>query len=321
MGKIEFSGRVALVTGAGNGLGRDYALQLAKCGASVVVNDFAGKPDGSGDGGAPADQVVNEIRTAGGIAVANHASVATRAGADSMVASAIEHFGRIDILINNAGNQRNKRFEDISDEDFGSVLDVHLNGAFYVSQTAYKTMMAQRYGRIIFTSSSSGVFGNYLRANYAAAKTGLIGLMHSIAIEGERYGITANAVLPFAASPRMGKAPQGALHPDWLDKMPEAIPGIEVLAGAMSAQYVTPLLLYLASERCTSTHAVWSALAGRYARSFIGMSKGWLAPAGGPPTPEEIESRLALIEDRAGHDVPMSVADELAPVVEALKRR
>lgn len=177
--------------------------------------------------------------------------------------------------------------------------------------------MAQRYGRIIFTSSSSGVFGNYLCANYAAAKMGVIGLMHSIAIEGERYGITANAVLPFAASHRLGKAPPGALHPDWLAKMPEATPGIEALAGAMSAEYVTPLLLYLASERCSSTHATWSALAGRYARSFIGVGKGWLAPDGGPPTPEDIELQLALIEAHAGHDEPMSVADELAAAVAA----
>lgn len=321
MSNIEFGGRVALVTGAGNGLGRDYALQLAGRGAAVVVNDFGGNPDGTGGADGPADQVVSEIRAAGGIAVANHASVATRAGADSMVATAIEHFGRIDILINNAGNQRNKRFEDMSDEDFSSVLDVHLTGAFYVSQTAYKLMMAQRYGRIIFTSSSSGVFGNYIRANYATAKAALIGLMNAISLEGERYGITANAVLPFAATARLGKAPPDALHPDWQEKMPEAIPGVAVLASAMSADYVTPLLLYLASERCTSTHAIWSALAGRYARTFIGLTKGWLAPGARPPTPEEIESHLEQIEDRAHHDLPMSVADELGPVVDALNRR
>ncbi len=314
MSKIDFTGRVALVTGAGNGLGRDYALQLARRGASVVVNNLDDQSDG---GAGSAERVAGEIRAAGGITVANHDSVATRAGADAMVAAALERFGRIDILINNAGNQHNKRFEDLTDADFASVLDVHLNGAFYVSQTTYKAMMAQRYGRIIFTSSSSGVFGNYLRANYAAAKMGVIGLMHSIAVEGERYGITANAVLPFAASRRLGKAPPGALHPDWLEKMPEATPGIEALAGAMSANYVTPLLLYLASERCTSTHATWSALAGRYARSFIGVSQGWLAPAGGPPTPEDIERQLARIEARAGHAEPMSVADELAAVVAA----
>lgn len=320
MGIIDFNGRVAIVTGAGNGLGRDYALQLARRGASVMVNDFGGNPDGSGGADGPADKVVDEIRAAGGSAVANHASVATRAGADSMVATAMDHFGRVDILINNAGNQRNQRFEDMRDADFASVLDVHLSGAFYVSQTAYKVMMAQRYGRIIFTSSSSGVFGNYLRANYAAAKMGLIGLMNTVSLEGERYGITANAVLPFAATPRLGKAPPDALHPDWQAKMPDALPAIAALGSAMSAQHVTPLLLYLASERCTSTHAIWSALAGRYACSFIGVTKGWLAPSDRAPTPEEIEGHLAQIEDRADFDVPRSVTEEIMSVLRARNR-
>ena len=286
----------------------------------MVVNDFGGNSDGTGNANGPADQAVKEIREAGGTAVANYASVATRAGADSTVQTAIDNFGRIDILINNAGNQRNKRFEDMTDEDFSSVLDVHLNGAFYITQTAYKRMMTQRYGRIVFTSSSSALFGNYIRANYSAAKAALIGLMHSVSLEGERYGISANAVLPVASS-RLGNAPPQALHPDWEEKMPESIPGIAVLGSAMSVDYVTPLLLYLASERCKSTHAIWSALGGRYARAFIGVTKGWIGPAGRPATPEEIENHLDEIENRHHYDEPMSVTDELIPVVKALSKR
>jgi len=311
--KIDFTHRVAVVTGAGGGLGRDYALQLAARGAAVVVNDLGATTTGSGQDKAPAEAVVRSIVDSGGWATASYDSVATRAGAEAIVAAAMDHFGRIDVVVNNAGNQRNGRIEQLSDEDFDEVLAVHLNGAFYVSQAAYKQMIKQRYGRLIFTSSASGVFGNYIRANYAAAKAGLIGLMHSFALEGAYAGVLANALLPTAAS-RLGQAPAHAILPEWEAFQPEKVPGIERIGAKIRAEYVTPLVLYLASERCTSSHGMWSATGGRYARAFVGVTRGWLGPSGRPPTPEEIAANLAQIEDRGGFTEPHTVAAELADV-------
>jgi len=311
--KIDFTGRVAVVTGAGGGLGRDYALQLAARGAAVVVNDLGAATTGSGQDQGPAEAVVRAIVDCGGRAVASYESVATRAGADAIIAAAMDHFGRIDIVVNNAGNQRNGRIEQLSDEDFDAVLAVHLNGAFYISQSAYKQMIRQRYGRLIFTSSASGVFGNYIRANYAAAKAGLIGLMHSFALEGAYAGVLANALLPTAAS-RLGQAPAHAIRPEWEAFQPQMVPGIERIGAKIRAEYVTPLVLYLASERCTRSHGIWSATGGRYARAFVGVTRGWLAPSARPPTAEQIEANLAQIEDRSGFTEPQTVAAELADV-------
>jgi len=311
--KIDFTGRVAIVTGAGGGLGRDYALQLAARGAAVVVNDLGGATTGAGRDTGPADSVARAILESGGRAVANYDSVATRAGAEAIIAAAMERFGRIDILVNNAGNQRNGRIEQLSDEDFDAVLAVHLTGAFYVSQSAYKQMIRQRYGRLIFTSSASGLFGNYIRANYAAAKAGLIGLMHSFALEGAYADVCANALLPTAAS-RLGQAPAEAIRPEWQAFQPQNVAGIERIGAKIRAEYVTPLVLYLASERCTSTHGIWSATGGRYARAFVGVTRGWLGPPDRPATAEEIEAHLAQIEDRAGFTEPHTVAAELADV-------
>ncbi len=320
-GDIDFSGRVAIVTGAGNNLGKTYALQLAARGAHVVVNDFGGNPDGSGHASGPADLVVSEIRAAGGKAVASYDSVATRPGCDNILAAAMDAYGRVDIVINNAGNQRNARFEDMTDEDFDAVLDVHLKGAFWLSQAAYKVMMRQCYGRLLFTSSASGMFGNYICTNYSAAKAGIVGLMHSTAIEGARYGILANALLPGALGTRLGKAPPNAMHPDWEAAGPEHKPGMELALPSMTADYVSPLVLYLVSDQCTSTHALWSAIGGRYARTFIGCTKGWLAPAGPAPAPEDVRDHLIEIEARADFDEPLSVADEIGHFIEALKQR
>ena len=320
MSDIDFTGRVAIVTGAGNGLGRDYAMQLAARGAAVVVNDLGGTTTGTGQDKSAADAVVQMIVAAGGRAVANYDSVGTRAGGDTIVATAMDHFGRVDIVINNAGNQRNGRIEQITDEDFAAVLDVHLKGAFYVSQTAYKHMLDQKYGRIIFTSSASGILGNYIRANYAAAKAGLIGLMHSFSLEGARAGILANALLPTAAS-RLGRAPADAILPEWQAAQPEKVKGMELIGARISVEYVTPLVLYLASERCRSTQAMWSATGGRYARAFIGMTRGWVGPADRPSTPEEIAAHVAEIEDPTGFTEPHSVAEELEDVVRITTER
>jgi NAD(P)-dependent dehydrogenase (short-subunit alcohol dehydrogenase family) len=307
MSAIDFSGRVAIITGAGNGLGRAYALDLASRGAAVVVNDI---------GKEGADRVVDEIRAAGGKAVANYESVGTRGGADANIATAIDNYGRIDIVINNAGNQANGRFEDISDADFEAVLAVHLKGAFALSQSAYKVMMKQQYCRFLFTSSASGIFGHFIRANYASAKAGLIGLMHAVYLEGARYNITANALLPVASSSssKLGKVPENTLWPDWEARMPERQPELAHLADAMTPAHVAGLVTYLVSEACTASGGMYSAVGSRFARVFIGATQGWMKPGAVPASAEEIQAHFAQIRDRAGFEEYPSLTDEMLAV-------
>ena len=319
MNSIDFNGRVAIITGAGNGLGREYALRLAERGAAIVVNDIDRDTDESGNPVRAADRVVKEIEDAGGQAAANHDPVGPRATADSLVASALDNFGRVDIVINNAGNQANNRFELMTDEEFESVLTVHLNGAFRLTQVAYRVMMQQKYGRILFISSSSGMLGHYIRSNYSSAKASLIGLMHSVSLEGQTHGILANALLPTAAGSRLGKVPPGALLPEWESQMPENQPEMALIGASMTFANVAPMVLYLVSERCTKTHAMYSAAAGRYARVFVGVSKGWMAPKGHTPTPEEIEAHFAEVEDRTDYEVPGYLTDELLAIAARVK--
>ncbi|WP_237449883.1 SDR family NAD(P)-dependent oxidoreductase [Novosphingobium silvae] len=203
MDKIRFDDRVAIVTGAGGGLGRTYALELARRGARVVVNDLGGSGAGVGASKTAADSVVEEIRAAGGQAIASHESVASRESGAAIVQAALDEWGKVDILISNAGFLRNNRFEDLSDDQIDPVLDVHLKGAFYVGQPAYRAMRANGYGRILFTGSASAMFGHAWQANYAAGKGGLMGLSHVVAIEGSACGIQSNVLLPTALS-RLG---------------------------------------------------------------------------------------------------------------------
>ena len=307
MSNITFQGRVAIITGAGNGLGRTYALDLARRGAAVVVNDI---------GKESADQVVAEIKAAGGKAVANYDSVATRTGADANVATAMDNFKRVDIVINNAGNQANARFEDMSDGEFESVLAVHLKGAFALSQTAYKVMMKQAYGRFLFTSSASGIFGHFIRTNYASAKAGLMGLMHAVYLEGARYNITSNALLPVASSAntKLGKVPPNVIWPDWDARMPEKQSEMAHLAGFMSPDHVTGMATYLVSEDCKSSGGMYSAAGGRFSRVFIGAAPGWLTPTNAPAAAEDIRAHFAEIENREGYEVYPSLTDEMLSV-------
>ena len=320
MDKIDFNGRVAIVTGAGNGLGRDYALSLAARGARVVVNNRAGV---DAKELRSADLVVEQIRAAGGTAVANYDTVGTRAAAEAMITTAMEHFGRIDVVINNAGNQANNRFEEMTEDEFNDVINVHLTGAFHLSQLAYRIMMKQGYGRFLFTSSASALFGLYLRANYSAAKAGLIGLMHSVALEGERYGILANALLPLATgtSGRLGKAPPQALWPDWQARLPTTHPAeMALLAPSMTPAKVTALVLYLTSERCRTTHAMYSSAGGRYSRVFLGVTPGWLSAQQDSTTPEDIDTHFADIESRENFEEFSFITDELLSIARQLKR-
>ena len=209
----EFKGKVVVITGAGGGLGKAHALEFASRGAKVVVNDLGGAGDGTGSGDA-ADFVVEEIKSAGGEAIANKASVADRAGAQSIIDDAVNAYGTVDILVNNAGILRDKSFKKMNMDDWDIVMDVHINGTAYVTKAAWPIMYEQNYGRIVLTSSVSGIFGNFGQANYAAAKTGMVGLMNVLAIEGLSKNIKVNVLAPAAETRLIGTIPGVAVNPD-----------------------------------------------------------------------------------------------------------
>ncbi len=256
---VRFDGRVALVTGAGRGLGRAHAHLLAARGAKVVVADLGGGIAGDGGSAEPAQQVVDEITSAGGTAVAATESVAEPAGGEALVQTALEAFGRLDIVVNNAGILRDRSFANLTDDDIDAVLKVHLYGAFNVARPAWRHMREQGYGRILNTTSSSGVLGTFGQANYGAAKMGLVGLTRVLAIEGARYGIKVNALAPMART-RMTEEVLGEL--------------VEVL----DPDLVAPVAAWLVHEDCAVTGEVYTAAAGRVARFFVGMTPGYHDP-------------------------------------------
>lgn len=252
---LRFDDRVAVVTGAGRGLGRAYAQLLASRGAKVVVNDAGGGIDGEGVDAGPAQQVVSEITAAGGKAVACDASVATREGGEEIIRTALEHYGGIDILIHNAGNVRRGSLKEMSYEDFDAVLDVHLRGAFHVLRPAFPLMCEAGYGRIVLTSSIGGLYGNQGVANYAAAKAGVIGLSNVAALEGAAEGVRCNVIVP-AAVTRMAAGIDTSAYPP------------------MGPELVAPVVAWLAHESCSVTGELFIALAGRVARAVIAESPG-----------------------------------------------
>ncbi len=258
--ELSFAGRVAVVTGGGRGLGREYALLLAARGAKVVVNDVGGNLTGDGTDDGPAHQVVDEIRSAGGAAVANTDSVATAAGGQAIIAAALEHYGRIDVLIHNAGNVRRGSLKEMTYDDFDAVLDVHLRGAFHVVRPAFPLMCAAGYGRVVLTSSIGGLYGNHGVANYAAAKAGIIGLTNVVALEGAAEGVTCNAIVPGAVT-RMAEGLDTSAYPP------------------MGSDLVAPAVGWLAHESCTVTGEMFVAIAGRIARAFIGETPGVYRPS------------------------------------------
>src|SRR6201988_4878369 len=278
---IDFTDQVAIVTGAGRGLGRLYALELARRGAAVVVNDLGGTMHGEGAGSRVADLVVEEITRAGGRAVASHDSVDSPQGGQAIVDTALDAFGRLDAVVSNAGIFNSIPFDQLSAEDWRRMLQVHLDGGFYLSQPAYKVMTKQRYGRFVFISSSAGNFGQPMEAHYAAAKTGLVGLSNVIAIEGAAHGIISNTVLPTGLS-RMVTETVGD------EKFLEE----SGFMRAIRAELVVPLVAFLASTACEVTHRNYSACAGRYARVFTGLGEGWVAAAESEPTAEDIQAHL-----------------------------
>ena len=285
---IQFNGQVAIVTGAGNGLGRQHALALARRGAKVVVNDLGGARDGTGGSVSAAQAVVDEIKAAGGEAMANGASVTDYEAVQAMVQQAIDAWGRVDIQINNAGILRDKSFAKMEMPDFRLVMDVHLMGAVHCCKAVWPHMNAQKYGRIILTTSSSGLYGNFGQTNYGAAKMALVGLMQTLSIEGAKNDIRVNCLAPTAAT-RMTE-----------DLMPEAV------LKALQAEAVTPAVLVMASREAPS-RAILCAGAGTFEAAHITLTQGvWLGHDA--QTPERLLERLSDVTARAGDQVPQSGA-------------
>lgn len=259
MPDLRFDGRVAVITGAGRGLGRDYALLLASRGAQVVVNDVGAAIDGENSDPGPAEEVVREIRAAGGEAVACTDSVATAEGGRAIVQAALDHYGRVDILVHNAGNNRYSPLSEMSYEDFEAVLDVHLRGAFHVVRPAFPVMCEAGYGRIVLTSSIGGIYGNSRVANYAAAKAGVIGLSNVAAIEGAPHGVTSNVIVP-AALTRLAEGLDTSAYPP------------------MGPELAAPVVGWLAHESCSVTGEMFAAIAGRVAKVFVTETEGVYRP-------------------------------------------
>ena len=292
MSDIRFDDRVAIITGAGGGLGKSHALLLASRGAAIVVNDLGGNPDGTGSGHTMAEIVCKEIEQAGGRAVPNYDSVTTPEGGEAIVKSALDAFGRVDIVINNAGILRDKSFANLAVADLEAVLDVHLKGAFFVTQPAFRAMKEQKYGRIVLTSSAAGVFGNFGQTNYGAAKMGLVGLSNVLAVEGAKYNITSNVIAPIAKT----RLTEDLLGP---------------LGDKLQPEQISGLVAYLSSEGCTLSHEVFSVGGGRIARVFVGLAQGWFDKEDGIPSPEEVRDNIDAISDTEGFTIPRSAQDEL----------
>lgn len=304
---ISFDGQVAIVTGAGGGLGRAYALELGRRGAQVVVNDV-GKVEGSD--AFSADAVVREIVSAGGKAVASHDSVATPDGGKAIVDRARDAFGTVDIVIHNAGAWRNKPFGEMTPDLLDSVLDVHLRGAFFVTQPAWSIMQAKGYGRIVLTSSSAGTFGRPAGSNYAAAKAAMLGMGRVMALDGAEHGIKVNCILPIAPFLKAN------LYPgldDYLGK-------IGFTAKNTGPDRIAPMVLFLASKACNVSGKAYSAGGGRFGQVFIGVADGWLAPDGSNVTPEDIEAHFGEIEDTSHHEIPPTAYDEMR-LIDVLRKR
>jgi NAD(P)-dependent dehydrogenase (short-subunit alcohol dehydrogenase family) len=293
MAQLGFDGKVAIITGAGGGLGREHALLLASRGAQVVINDLGGSVSGEGGSAGPAHTTAKEIEDLGGVAVADTNSVATPEGGEAVVQTAIDAFGRVDIVINNAGILRDKTFHNMTPDLLNPVLDVHLKGAFYVTRPAWIKMREQNYGRVLNTSSNSGILGNFGQSNYGAAKMGLVGLTRVLAAEGARYNIKANALAPVART-----------------RMTEELLG--PMAANLDPALVSPIAAWLVHEDCPVTGEIYSAAGGRIARMFIGLTEGYYNPK---LSLEDVRDHFEQIRNEEGYLVPTGPNDEFAQLL------
>jgi NAD(P)-dependent dehydrogenase (short-subunit alcohol dehydrogenase family) len=290
MAELGYDGKVVIITGAGGGLGRQHALMFAQRGARVVVNDLGGSVDGTGANVGAAQAVVNELIALGAEAVVDTNSVATAEGGEAIVKSAIDAFGRIDIVINNAGILRDKSFPNMTPELMNPVLDVHLKGAFHVTRPAFVHMKEQGYGRIVSTSSAAGIFGNFGQTNYGAAKMGLVGFTRVLAVEGAKFNIKANAIAPLA-----------------LTRMTENLLG--PLADKLDPAFVSPIVGWLAHEDCPVSGETYSVGGGRVARVFIGETQGHYDPS---LSVESVRDNFDKIRDTDGYAIPNNLGEETA---------
>ncbi|MEV4243696.1 SDR family oxidoreductase [Streptosporangium canum] len=297
MSELRFDGKVAVITGAGHGLGRSHALSLAERGAKVVVNDLGGALDGTGASAGPAADVVELINKNGGEAVASTDNVATPEGAKAIVQAAIDAFGRLDVVVNNAGILRDKSFGKMSVEEFDQVLAVHVRGSFLVSRAAFPYLKEQGYGRIVNTSSPAGLFGNFGQANYSTAKMGLVGLTKTLGIEGARAGIKANAIAPVA----------------WT-RMTEALLPAEFEA-KFTAERVSALVTFLAHESCETSGEVFSVGGGRIARVFVAEGPGWRQD---DHTVEDIRDNWEAIMAEQPYLTPIALGQQASASMKAM---
>ncbi len=299
MAQINYEGRVAVVTGAGGGLGRSHALLLASRGAKVVVNDLGGTRAGEGGGSEMADNVVDEIKESGGEAVANYDGVHTWEGGEAIIQTALDAFGRVDIVVNNAGILRDVSFAKLAPEQLDMVLKVHLYGGFHVSKAAWPHLKEQGYGRIVNTTSGSGLYGNFGQSNYSAAKLGLVGLTRTLAIEGKKYGINANAIAPVAAS----RMTEDIMPPQLLEKL--------------EPEYVSPLVGYLVSEECTESGRVYSVGGGYMARVAIVEGQG--VTFDDVPSPDDVADKAEQMDELGTFaEFTNGVMEQTGKIVEAL---
>jgi len=302
MPELRFDNRVAVITGAGRGLGRAYALLLASKGAKVVVNDPGGSMKGDGVDIGPAEEVVQEIRAAGGEGVACTESVATAEGGKAIIQAALDHYGRIDILIHNAGNVRRGSLKEMSYEDFNAVLDVHLRGAFHVLRPAFPLMCQAGYGRIVLTSSVAGMYGAPNTANYAMSKTGMIGLCNVAALEGAAEGVKCNVIAPGALT-RMAEGIDTSAYPP------------------MGPELVAPLVAWLAHESCSVSGEILLAIAGRMAKAYLTETEGVYRPSW---SPEQIGEQMDAIRDQGKPWVfpilPMGMAEHIGRSFEMARK-
>jgi NAD(P)-dependent dehydrogenase (short-subunit alcohol dehydrogenase family) len=300
--ELRFDGRVVIVTGAGAGLGRTYALELGKRGAQVVVNDLGGPRDGSGEGSAtPADEVVNEIKGAGGEAVANYDNVATTEGGENIVKTAMDAYGKVDVVVNNAGILRDKTFLKMEPENWDAVLNVHLKGAYCVTRAAFGVMRENSYGRIVLTTSAAGLYGNFGQSNYAAAKMGLIGLMHVLKLEGAKYNINANTIAPLAAS----RLTEDVMPPEIFEKVPP--------------EFVTPMVVYLCSEQCAVSGNIYGGGMGVFNRVAVVTGPTILVGDGkAPASAEEVMAKFDEINSLEGAKPYGQIGEQMGDIMQAL---
>ncbi|MGW3422001.1 SDR family NAD(P)-dependent oxidoreductase [Streptomyces phaeochromogenes] len=323
MTDLGFDGRVAVVTGAGGGLGREYALLLASRGARVVVNDTGGSTAGEGTDEGPAESVAQEIRDLGGEGVADTHSVATPEGGKAVVDTALDAYGTVDIVVNNAGILRDAPFHDMTAELLDPVLDVHLKGAFFVTGPAWDVMREQGYGRVVNTTSAAGVLGTANKSNYGAAKTGLIGLTRVLAAEGAAYGIKVNAVAPIALTRMLtqsmtrtgaqGKASEQ--EPDRAERS-MTVERMRSFVDSLDPALVAPVVAYLAHEDCPVSGEMYTVGAGHVARFFVGRTDGYFNPA---LSMEDVRDHFEEIRDEEGYTVPKDPGEETGRLFRTVK--